>query len=742
MIRQNSLFPPSPRHGTIFELTSGLFFKYDATVNSWIRITANNTAIALATPVDDGAMAAVDLKKLNRLVLPPPVSSIIGTDCLAPFHAGTIGFYAGDKMLGVDGSVNVENIGPYGEVVQKRMPFQIHQHTYGFDFTIDLPELVEELKLRKKFNLLGKKGSVGFKGDTGPAGPDHILTGPPGNDGEEGTAPPCQFSVDEDSLSAEPHEGMTKALVSAKAIADPNDPTKFKLVVERQMVGPVGFAADRFHVDDETSPWVLVITGTDDDTGDVPGSTAVSVCNDQQIHAGKPQNIFYIDIEPMIDTIHQRFLRETEILRAGYQDIVRFWIQVMSDLFDEQKQALCCSLEHCLSISRGIEAREHMENVAAAASGSANILLHGRDSKEASIISSTRILKQLKEGEDVCRGGPRFPLFPNVKGGGVGGFGPDGSTPHDPGGPGKAPLTPVDPAPHGRSQSQNVASAVKEEAVQDAVIVVDPLLHSSAKTGIQVLFHPGDYIAVIQTTDAQANGRHRSNVKIQHFNRGVRRSVQFLDKGSFDSVVDAKHAYEGLTLSFHHDGGYLSLWLPLVTPPAAGSVTVAVAPAYSTPPQEVIANPAPVKQELPSRSQDETPHTCQLSLSHLAWYEKGWNTGNCCGLVVNVMGQDYIVVKRSLGAESSCGGGESETTPCIAKFLHKGHPAFAWPTFDGKTFAPLPQREAVGFRYDEKLNEVVARKINDSEFESGKGNPPGVRHLSFQLMMILFPTMT
>lgn len=730
----------------VYELRSGLYFKYDATIRSWIKLTSTGVAIPLATPSEDGAMSAVDFKKLNRLVLPPPVSSIIGTDCANPFRSGTIGLYSGDKFIGVEGTVKVQNIGPRGELLSQDVPFHIHQHTYGFDFTIDFPELVDELKLRRQFNVAGRKGEKGEKGKPGPQGPDYILAGPPGEDGQDGPAPACQLSVEPDELLVEANEGMTKALVAGKVVFDDEDPLKYKIVFDRQMIGPTGYAADKLHVQEDVSPWVLAVTGDQTD-GPISDPRSQVACG-TAVGAGRAQKIYYIDVEPIVNAIRDRFLREAEIIRGSYQNVVKFWIQTMSDLFDEQKSALCCALEHCKSIKKNAEVRRDIESLAAATAGTANILLHGRDSNEAVNLSSTRTLKQIG-GPDLCRGGPRFPQYPNLDTGGVGGFEGDERDP---------------PPEEGASESVATKIAKAEEPVKEAVVTLDPLIHSTLGTAVQVPLVAGDYTAVLTRADAKIDGKHRANAKIQHLNKGALRSVQFLDKGDFTSVLDAKSAYEGLGLSFHHDGGMIWVWLPSLAPQnTSGAVEVMIQPVaapqelptFVAPPErpkpvaveEALPVPSPVaapeepKEAAPEPAPVDEGLDCRMSVSHLAWYERGWESGNCCGLVINVLGQDYIVVKRSIGSEAGCGGGESESEPCVAKFLPtKGHPAFAWPTFDGKTFVPLPAGDFVNFHFDEKLNDLVAQKIAEGEFDDGKGNPPGVRHLTYQLMTVLFPS--
>ncbi len=699
-----SLFPPTPAHQTTVELRPGLFFQYDATLNSWVKITANSIPIALATPMANGAMAAVDLRKLNRLVIPPPVSSISGTDCIAPFQAGNIGLFAGDRFVGVDGTVKIQNINTVGARVSVDLPFHVHQHTYAFDFTIDFPELISELKLRNQFNITGKTGAVGLPGDPGLVGPDSILSGPPGDMGATGSAPPCALGIETDNLQVAPQIGMTKALVDGHVVLNSVDSTKYQLVFDRQSIGPVGFAAETFHVQTDTSSWVLAITGNAVDAPIVDPRASVE-CG--TFSAGNSQPLYYVDMDPIVAAVHQQFLVEAQLIHTSYENIVKFWIQVMSDLFDEQKVALCCALEHCLSQTKNTQILQHIEDVAGAAAGSANILLHNRTSNEAVNLSSTRTLS-----EDLCKGGPDFPQYPNVAGGGVGGFGPP---------------PPVAPA-----------------AVNPQLITVDPLLHSSAVTAKQVLLPAGDYTATIDRVSALVDSKHRANLKLQYLDTNGKRVAHFLDKGAFATLSDARSAYEGLSLSFHHEGGMLGLWLPgLNLRRVSGIIEVSIRPAADPilipTPVTKLVEPTIVAEAVAEPT--EPTNYCQMSTTHLAWYERGWQTGNCCGLIMNIMGHNYIIVKRSVGIDTACGGGESDTEPCIMKFLKtsRGHPAFAWPTFDSKTFAPLPDSPAVTFQFDQVLNDIIAQKINAGDFIEGRGFPAGIRHLTFQLMTVLFP---
>lgn len=716
----NTLFPANPKPGAIFELRAGLYFKYDAGVNSWVRLSSNTIKLIAASALSDGAMTALDLQKLNRLVLPPPLSSITGNDCTSPFQSGNINLTSLDKFVDIETIARVGNISATGEALQKQIPFKIHQHTYGVDFTLDLPALVVELRKRGQLRLLGKPGSKGDLGDSGDPGPDLILSGPPGLPGEAGLAPACSLTVEPDSLPMQPRTEGTKALVGVRVEKDTSDGLKFKLTFDRQSIGAIDFAADKLKVRSDTSPWVLAIASGLPD-GSVTGATPSS-CAGQQIGAGVPAQVYYLDVEPILDTIRQQFLREVGVLKQGYEDIVSYWIQTMSDLFDSQKQALCCALEHCISATKSTQLRQHMESVAGSAAGSANVLLHGRDSTESVTLSSTRVLKQIG-GPDLCKGGPVFPQYPNLETGGVG-------VPSSAGADNIVPLLPV-------IQAQSL------EGVERATAVVDPFIHASVLTGVQIPLVPGDYIAQIESATAQVDSLHRANVKIQYLKAGLKKTVQFLDKGGYASVRDAQAAYEGLTLAFRHDGGMVAIWLPSeLAQGASGNVRVLFYPSTTVPPQEsieVIPEMEIAEARQPLAETRQPTNNCEMTVEHLAWYEKGWLNGSCCGVVVNVLDQDYIIVKRSIGVDMACGGGESLGTPCIQSFFEQGHPAFAWPTFDGKRFAPLPREGVVNFHFDEYLNTVVLSNIATGNFSNGKGNPDGLRHLTYQLTLILFP---
>lgn len=136
---------------------------------------------------------------------------------------------------------------------------------------------------------------------------------------------------------------------------------------------------------------------------------------------------------------------------------------------------------------------------------------------------------------------------------------------------------------------------------------------------------------------------------------------------------------------------------------------------------------------------------CQMHYKQVQWYERGWRIGACCGALVQHDGTYYIVVKRSMGIDISCGGGESDTTRCIQQYIDsgEGHPAIAWPTLPpedsppgggGAEFLGLPTSGFVNFVKDDTLSAALLSLIQNGQTEVVKGDPAG------QIPFILFPS--
>lgn len=668
-------FPLNPSHGDIYEYKTGLLYQYDAGANSWMPVISNSAILDLATPINDGAMSAVDLQKLNRLVLPFPESTLIGNDCEFPFSRGTIDLTSGDDFIGVEGNVRIRNIDDLGDNIETAERFHIHQHTFGFDFTLNLPNLVEQLIRLGQIKVEGPVGPKGRKGEKGDPGQDYIYSGPRGEKGDSGNAPECELTIEIEPISANPRYGLDKAFVDARVIDHPTDAEKYILEFDRQSIGNDNRAATRLNIEGFGTYWVVAVTGT----------------------GGGRQRPYFLDVEPIISAIRDKFMEQVQLLKDGYESISKHWVQTMSDLFDEQKAALCCALENCISKTKSIEVRRHMESTAASALPNAKIKvdifpasgLPAEDSP-VKVISNTR----RTPGND-CYIAPQ-------------------------------------------AQSQDEASPQKSEA-KHSVLIDAAVNTASVKNAQRIVLPNGRYLAIITEMNIQIAKRYGSMIRVQHLENGVKKVVSFLDKGRYDNKYDAQEAYEGLTLAFNHDGGEVAMYLPsFVSSEMSGTANIDIIPID---PQPTTVSKQDTKIRTIGEQQDQQDFYCTMSSSHLNWYRAGWEQGKCCGLVVRVAGQQYIIFKRGLGDDDACGGGESQTTLCVdqAKKKFKEHPAFAWPTINGEDFAPIPEGD-ITFKYDEELNATVHEKMGLKEYNKAVGDPNSYRHLAYQLSLILFPT--
>lgn len=670
-------FPDNPTHGMLFEQKNGVIYQYDASIRSWIKLATDNLLMKLVSPVSDGAMSADDLAKLNRLVIPVPKSTIIGNKCTVPFKNGVIDMRGGDNFIGVTGKASLQNIDQYGDLIKKDFPFQIHQHTYGFDFTLDVRQLISELESRGQIKLQGKRGAQGDKGPKGDDGLNGILSGPQGDPGVTGTAPDCPLTIEPEVLQTQIKDGNKKALVDARVVPNPIDSRKYSLIFDRQVVGNPAATATQFNLRNVQSTWILA-TGINTDESTPADPVECGIPGQRgAVGSNNSYNLYYVDIQPIMDAIHQKFLDEIDALKSGYEKSVDDWLQQMSDLFDEQKRALCCALERCISLTKSNHLREHMESVAATAIGKAKIVLNSRDSTEAVEISHTRPLKQLGN-TDLCENGPEFPQ---------------------------------NPAAEWRGSTDNGTKPLSTSSLK---VTIDPLTHSSASNSNTLQLAKGHYTATLSKADATVNGKHRSNARIRFIQNGTYKTIAFMDKGTYSSLSEARAAYNGLSVSFRHDGGPVNFYLPNLSPSMTyGEIEINVEPSKID--SEV------KKTEPPKPTEVKSENACLFTSAHLKYYERAWQRGDTCGCVINISGQDYIVVRKSVTPDDSCGGGEDLETECMSRYSTNGvPPAIAWPTFDGNSFIALPKGEAM-LMYDQELSDLVIARLNSGDVSQKRG---------------------
>lgn len=207
------------------------------------------------------------------------------------------------------------------------------------------------------------------------------------------------------------------------------------------------------------------------------------------------------------------------------------------------------------------------------------------------------------------------------------------------------------------------------------------------------------------------------------------------DLGKFATEQEARDYYIGNSFSFEHVGGDVKIWIP-------------EAPGFNDSEQHVLEIQIQtvdcfnaVQESVSTVGSDATGDAvvpefipCDMSLEHINFYEFGWTSKTCCGALVDVAGVKWIIVKRSIGADITCGGGESADTDCIRNGSAFGvHPAIAFPTIDGKFFFGKPTGGFQRFFRDIDLENLIRDKILAGDVIES------VNNLKDNLEIIIFP---
>lgn len=115
---------------------------------------------------------------------------------------------------------------------------------------------------------------------------------------------------------------------------------------------------------------------------------------------------------------------------------------------------------------------------------------------------------------------------------------------------------------------------------------------------------------------------------------------------------------------------------------------------------------------------------CSFFYTKVQWYLRGHRIGAACSFFVEVDGIGWIVIKRSIGIDTSCGGGESVNNLCIPMMIDsgRGHPSIAWQSIDGIEGIGVPNSGHVSFIVDDDLQAKIFDKINSGEVSNIVGD--------------------
>lgn len=339
-------FPKNPADGDLFEAVDGVFFQFDKRNNCWVRVDGAE-ALGLATPLKDGLMSPEDFTKLESLLIPPPQSTIKGEDCNVAFTEGQIRLTSTDESL---------QIAPSLKLSGKNVPWNLHKNTAGYDFKLNVQDLLEEMKRTGKLTQVVIQGLQGRKGEKGQDGKNSVETGPKGDTGASGKHAPYAGT-----LSAEVNDFQLIDKQANRAIVDIQtltDETGNYLLATRANIGNPDACPTEVVPKAFTSPWVVVLSKQENALVRTLAST--NDCNNPCTIC--VSTLHYINLELVLDAIFERFLELIELMRLAKQDLIIAWLQTMITVFNEQKQALCCALENCKTAQRNASERRILES--------------------------------------------------------------------------------------------------------------------------------------------------------------------------------------------------------------------------------------------------------------------------------------------------------------------------------------------------------------------------------------------
>ncbi len=665
----NIKFPDDPTDGDVFEYSSGIYYQYQKPTNSWKRIVGLSN-VPLASVNNDGLMSSEDFNKLNSLLIPPPQTTLTSDECNTVYREGIVKIESSKNDLNILSSLDVIN-----KSEKEKVDFIIHENTSGIDFSINISRLVEELELRGKIKYRSMPGDDGDQGERGKPGRDNIETGPRGPKGADGNNAPYVGTLVQDYALVD-QSRIKKVVVDIKN--DPEDPRK--LIVVLGNVGNVTACPNRVHWVNKKTTW---LTALKERIAPCKSGCYRNVCSTE---------IFYIDTFTIQEQIKERFIELLNIAKVERENLVRKWLNAMMEMFNSQKQALCCAIE-------AIDSKEKNQTI--------------RNSWSMARYAAAQAMYAFKLTSDDDTKYPRANPQQN---------------PYDflPGDIGKA---------EGEARFNGTNPDTYD--CKDCFLIVDLKSYNvNQQRAISVNLPAGDYVSTIVECCPQYDKLGYSG----------RYSVKFVDKDQDDNKISrlytsenrgyfnqplANASYVGDVIGFKHYGGVASFYLNPPPPNGSiisidGKVRLCIQPTKCfekcdnvepTATTEVVIDPTIA--DLPSSI---------IRASHAAFYERGWRIGKACAAHTSIFGTQFIVVFRSIGTDVTCGGGEYDTTPFIAYFKNVlgEQVAIAWPTVDGDGFFGLPRDDGntkIRLVYDKDLSDLIISNINNDIAFKTIGDP-------------------
>lgn len=667
----------------IFEAEPGIFYQFSKKENTWIGIDGYK-ALGIASQMQSGLMSKEDLKKLNGLLVPPPRISLTSEDCLFEFNSGIFGFRSSKGHLSISSDIELRNKVDDEEIVEIQ-PWKIHENTFGYEFKINTDKIVDEMKARDNFSMCGTLGEQGETGDEGDPGIDRLETGPVGDKGADGKNIPFQGFLSVDSISNFEQVGKkNRAIVNIETEEVSKDENY--LVLTRANIGNPDACPNRVRPKNFKSPFVAAIS-EDFSSGlkrisNIDGSIICSKCS----------SIYFLDMMEIEDQVFDYFKARVYEMKLAKEELVNNWLATLISIFNQQKEALCCALENCQSRKRNQNERQYIEQQRIqAAVGGFRLNIDGSEAKNFTPMNTD----ETPPNGEVKSGDPNNCLecLLEIKVDGV----------NNAGSPSRAVVA-----------SLPAGSYIAE--ITDCCI---EFIENRWNGIIKFQYRLGD--------DRKSNLKTVGEI---YDDTGV---ITIPNLGDKRSNFEARQSYVGMTFAFVHAGGEIRAWYPdVIEHDNSGSVSICIRKT------DCIELPGGTEGDITDLSNTDFAKfemCCDMPASQISWYERGWRIGACCGAYLEIDGIKWIVVKRSLGADTSCGGGESMNTACISAAIEAGmgHPAIAYQSVDGEEFIGKKNSGVQTFAFIKDMSDAAVVKIQAGNTFETKGDAKG------NISKILFP---
>lgn len=730
-------FPQNPKHGTIYEPQLGVLYIYDIVTRTWVRTEGGIPG--LATPLADGLMSSGDLYKLNRIVIPPPQATLTAGDCMGVLNGGIIEFRVGDQFLTIEGTAKLMNeVAGIGAAEAQIVTRELHQHTNSFDFRVDTDIFYEYMESTGKFRVITTKGRTGPPGNLGLPGKDDLPYGKKGPDGDPGANAPFDVALEVDPISLEKKSSSYRAIV-AFGVENVSEDENY-LVAHRATVGnPSACPADIRLTSSLKSTWVVCMPPTLTDSS--LSSEECFVCTG---------DLYYLDLAFILKSIENEFDREVRNLKNGMESIVAFWMTVMSGVFDEQKAALCCAIEYCRSQSRNQDTRRYIEQSRIlAAQSDHSIIIEGdpdANTKSVTIMEpsclpdgfGTDNKYGLPNNQDPLGGTHCVPWIMIDEEGKPIKYAacPAGFTPRDVYRDYIISLENGTGAVSGQARTDRLIAEILSKPIEETRVIqtnigelfaekvepvrapiplptsldltVDPL----KKTATEELAK-GRYRVDI-TGLIEVDGQFTGGVTIRYTTPTGPKVRRIPDILSTDKEELAK-AYRSLSVQVDHDGGPIAVGLD-APEYATGSLKVSfVSGKKAAKKQDKVFKllKRPVSEVTPAAMGQLSAGYCEITSDYLRWYEKCWKQRNCSGAVIEVAGQDFVLIYQK-DSKIICGPA-----------------AIAWPTLDGENFVPSTGK--IMFCHLMKLEQKALKLLSAGKYRAKIGDLKDITTIYFPL---------